>query len=63
MQGYFNTLHLILEQLFALFDLYFIFFSNQNEQVRVNLSECKVISTGAPQGCVLTPLSFHTNDR
>ena len=45
---------------------YFSFLTNRSQQVRVNniLSECKSISTGAPQGCVSSPVLFtlYTND-
>ena len=45
---------------------YFSFLTNRSQQVRVNntLSECKSISTGAPQGCVCFPVLFtlYSND-
>ena len=70
----FNTLqpHLLISKLRQmsvnpfLIKWYFSFLTNRSQQVRVNniLSECKSISTGAPQGCVSSPVLFtlYTND-
>ena len=70
----FNTLqpHLLISKLKQmsvnpfLIKWYFSFLTNRSQQVRVNntLSDRKSISTGAPQGCVSSPVLFtlYTND-
>ena len=70
----FNTLqpHLFISELRQmsvnpfLIKWYFSILTNQSQQVRVNTtpSECKSIGTGAPQGCVSSPVLFtlYTND-
>lgn len=64
----FNTLqpHLLISKLMQmnvnpfLIKWYFSFLTNRSQCVRVNniLSEARIVSTGAPQGCVSSPVLF-----
>ena len=75
MSSAFNTLqpHLLFQKMISEFNLesdlalwVLDFLVGRHQQVRVNntMSSVKVVSTGSPQGCVLSPLLFilYTND-